>query len=162
MVRAGPACAPLATADEVKQPESALLLDSRNALMKKPNNAWHEACNAKGISTVQNASHLPEQLEGVYPYLIRSTSGMAIASFICGIVSWPLVPLLHGIISWALVVLLFVAPAVIMGHLALRQIKRSGASIKGRGMAITGLSLGYLDFALLVGFVIALILAVHR
>jgi len=110
---------------------------------------------------MQNASHLSEQPEGIHPYLIRSTSGMAIASFTCGIISWPLVPLLHGVISWALIVLLFVVPAVIMGHLALGQIKRSGASIKGRAMAITGLSLGYLNFALLVGFVIALIMAVH-
>jgi len=130
--------------------------------MEKPNNARYGMRDAKETSTMQNASHLSEQPEGAQPYLIRSTSGMAIASFICGIVSWPLVPLLHGIISWALIVLLFVAPAVIMGHLALRQIKRSGASIKGRGMAITGLSLGYLNFALLVGFVIALIMAVHR
>ena len=34
--------------------------------------------------------------------------------------------------------------AVIMGHVALRQINRSGGSQTGRGVAITGLALGYL------------------
>jgi hypothetical protein len=34
--------------------------------------------------------------------------------------------------------------AVIMGHAALRQINRSGGRQTGRGVAITGLALGYL------------------
>jgi hypothetical protein len=34
--------------------------------------------------------------------------------------------------------------AVVMGHVALRQINRSGGTQTGRGIAITGLALGYL------------------
>lgn len=34
--------------------------------------------------------------------------------------------------------------AIVMGHVALRQINRSGGRQTGRGVAITGLALGYL------------------
>ena len=45
--------------------------------------------------------------------------------------------------------------AVIFGHVALSQIKRSMGALTGRGMAIAGLVLGYLGIATLVGFVAA-------
>jgi len=38
-------------------------------------------------------------------------------------------------------------PAVILGHMALRQINASGGTQSGQGMAITGLVLGYLSIA---------------
>lgn len=58
------------------------------------------------------------------------TSGLAIASLVCG-----LVPCLGGL------------PAVICGHIGLSHIKR-GHAAKGKGLAIAGLILGYLSIAL--------------
>jgi type IV pilus assembly protein PilA len=60
------------------------------------------------------------------------TSGKAIASLICGIFTW-----------------LFPASlaAVILGHLSLSEIRKSAGSIKGEGMAIAGLVLGYMGLA---------------
>ena len=59
-----------------------------------------------------------------------ASTGLATASLICGIGSIFLGPL-GGI------------PAVITGHLALGKIKKSGGTLQGRGLAITGLILGY-------------------
>jgi hypothetical protein len=59
----------------------------------------------------------------------RRTNGLAIASVVSA-VFW----------MWWLGSL----AAVIMGHAALRQINRSGGRQTGRGVAITGLALGYL------------------
>ena len=45
--------------------------------------------------------------------------------------------------------------AVIFGHVALSQIKRSMGALTGRGMAIAGLILGYLGLATLVTVIVA-------
>jgi hypothetical protein len=60
-------------------------------------------------------------------------SGKAIFSMICGIVFF-LPPLAIA--------------AVILGHLSLSDIRRSSGRLKGRGCAITGLVLGYLELAI--------------
>jgi len=62
------------------------------------------------------------------------SSGMAIASMICGIL---------GLLFW-----LPCIPAVILGHLALSAIKKSAGALTGSGMAITGLVTGYLAIAI--------------
>lgn len=64
------------------------------------------------------------------------TSGLATASLVCGILSIPTC-------GSTLV------PAVITGHLALSQIKRSGGTIGGGKAAKTGLILGYGTLALI-------------
>jgi type II secretory pathway pseudopilin PulG len=64
------------------------------------------------------------------------SSGLATASLVCGICGFILGPL-TGI------------PAIITGHMALRQIKKSGGVIQGNGMAIAGLILGYITTLLL-------------
>jgi hypothetical protein len=61
-------------------------------------------------------------------------SGLAIASMICGIVS----------ILLCYVNALAAIPAVICGHMALKNIARSERPMAGRGMAIAGLVTGYL------------------
>jgi hypothetical protein len=71
---------------------------------------------------------------GYYPAMVppQPTSGLAIGAMICGIAE--------------LFTLGFAAiPAVILGHLARAQIKRTGE--RGDGMAIAGLVLGYLGIA---------------
>lgn len=78
-----------------------------------------------------------------------STSGMAIASFVLGI-STLLVCFLSGI------------PAVILGHLARSEIRRSQGRIDGDGMAVAGLILGYLSLVvpLILGIIFAVMLGV--
>jgi hypothetical protein len=56
------------------------------------------------------------------------TSGMAIASLVCSLLGIGLV-------------------GVILGHLALNEIKKSNGYTQGRGLAIAGLIIGYLQIA---------------
>jgi len=56
------------------------------------------------------------------------SSGKAIASLICGMFMW---------------IFPAAVAAVILGHVSLSDIKRSAGRLTGRGMAITGLVLGY-------------------
>jgi uncharacterized membrane protein len=65
-------------------------------------------------------------------------NGLAIASLVLGIV-W---------LYWLGSIL-----AVVFGHVALSQIKRSGGEQRGRGMAIAGLVLGYFGVAMLLFFI---------
>lgn len=58
-----------------------------------------------------------------------TTNGLAVVSLVFGIISWFLCPVLGAII------------AVITGHVARGQIRRTGES--GSGLAIAGLVLGY-------------------
>jgi hypothetical protein len=70
---------------------------------------------------------------GYYPAINTPTSGLAIGALVCGILE--------------IFTLGFAAlPAVILGHLARGQIKRTGE--RGDGMAIAGLVLGYLGIGI--------------
>jgi type IV pilus assembly protein PilA len=64
----------------------------------------------------------------------RANSGKATASLVCGIlfVFWPAA-----------------LAAVILGHLALSEIKKSAGRLAGHGMAVAGLALGYVGLALI-------------
>ena len=73
----------------------------------------------------------------------RRTSSLAIVSLVCGVVSWVAIPLLGSLV------------AIITGHMARSEIRASGGSIDGDGLAIGGLILGYLQ----IGFIL-LVLAV--
>ncbi|MGH8985068.1 MAG: DUF4190 domain-containing protein, partial [Acidimicrobiia bacterium] len=76
------------------------------------------------------------------------TSGLAIASLVTGIL-------------FCFVVTPVVA--VVLGHLALDQIRDSDGAISGRGMAIAGVTLGWIFLGLvavaLLGWVISLLAA---
>jgi hypothetical protein len=74
--------------------------------------------------------------------LPQFSSGLAIVSLVCGI----LVFFTLGLAG---------LPAVVLGHLALSHIKKSAGTLKGRGMAIAGLILGYLGLVLIVVSMIA-------
>lgn len=67
------------------------------------------------------------------------TNGLAIASLACSVGSL----LVCGISAVA---------GVVLGHLARRQIRRSGGTQTGDGMAIAGLVIGYLILAGIVAF----------
>lgn len=59
----------------------------------------------------------------------QQTSGMALASFICGLASMCLC-ILTGL------------PAVILGVMGISRIERSGGMLTGRGLATAGIVLG--------------------
>jgi hypothetical protein len=74
----------------------------------------------------------PSQPHYHAPPWTAPTNGLAIGALVCGIL---------GVFSWGL----FSLPAVVLGHIARPQIRRSGE--RGDGMAVTGLVLGYLGIA---------------
>ena len=78
---------------------------------------------------------------GYYPVVATPTSGLAIGALICGIAE--------------IFTLGFAAiPAVILGHLARSNIRRTGE--RGDGMAIAGLVLGYLGIGIWTLIIIVL------
>jgi hypothetical protein len=69
-----------------------------------------------------------------------------------------------GLAIWSLVLsLVGLGPVgVVLGHLALNEIKKSNGAVEGQGLAIAGLVIGYITTGLylLVGCIILLILLV--
>ncbi len=79
----------------------------------------------------------------------KQNSGKAIASVVLGVFALLLnILLLPGIL------------AVVLGHLAHSQIKHSAGSLKGEGMAIAGLVMGYLSFLMIPVFLIIAAIAI--
>lgn len=75
------------------------------------------------------------------------TSGLAIASMVCGILAL-VTCYVHAV---------FGIPAVICGHMALNSIRISPVPMAGRGMAIAGLVTGYLGILFSVCTVIGFV-----
>lgn len=76
---------------------------------------------------------------------VTSTSSLAIVSLVFGILTWCLLPFFGSIV------------AIICGHLARGEIRRSPVDtrMEGDGMAVAGLVLGYVNLALcLLGIVL--------
>ncbi|MCF7789048.1 MAG: DUF4190 domain-containing protein [Prosthecobacter sp.] len=71
----------------------------------------------------------------------QGTSGLAIASLVCGIL---------GFLTLGLAGL----PAVITGHLAISRIRKSAGALGGQGLAIAGLIMGYLGIVLTIMIVL--------
>lgn len=70
------------------------------------------------------------------------TSGLAIASFVCGLIGVVTCTLITGI------------PAVICGHMALKAMRDLSKPVGGRGFAVAGLIMGYVSLLLIVGFMV--------
>lgn len=68
----------------------------------------------------------------------RTTNGMAIASLACSIASFIVIPVIGAILG------------VIFGHIALGQLRRANGTEEGRGLAIAGLAVGYVNLVLWV------------
>jgi len=85
----------------------------------------------------QNAPIQPGLAGNSYPIAQQQTSGKATGSLIAGIAAYVILPFFSAII------------AIVLGHLGLSEIKKSGGRLKGDGLAIAGLVLGYLQVALL-------------
>jgi len=69
---------------------------------------------------------------------IRSTSSLAVTSLVSGVLGWSLLPLLGTLV------------AIITGHMARSEIRRSGGRLEGDGLAVAGLVLGWVAVALWV------------
>ncbi len=77
------------------------------------------------------------------PVVAARTNGMAIAALVCGIGGFFVFP-----VSIA---------AVVLGHIARREVRRTGEA--GSGMATAGLVLGYVGIAIGILLIVAFILA---
>ena len=81
------------------------------------------------------------------PTHVPSTSGAAVASLILGILSISILPFLANI------------PGIVCGHVARSNIRGSGGSLTGDGMAVAGLVMSYIGLALW-GLVLLVILPI--
>ena len=76
----------------------------------------------------------------------KQTSPLAIVSLVAGILGWTLLPFLGSV------------GAIIAGHMARREIRRSPGTLDGDGLAIVGLALGWSSvFFWAVGVLIAIL-----
>lgn len=90
------------------------------------------------------------------PPASRPTSGLAVAALVCGIAGLVLSP---AILFIGVPLLISIAAAV-LGHVALSQLKKQ-PELGGKGMAITGLVLGYIPVGIsLLLLVLGIIAAV--
>ena len=76
----------------------------------------------------------------------RQTSTLAVVSLIFGILGWILIPWIGSLV------------AIVTGHLARGEIRRSPGALDGDGMAIAGLVLGWINVVLCVLAVAAVVL----
>lgn len=88
-----------------------------------------------GYAAPYGAPQYPNYLPGSGP-----TSGMAIASLVCSLLGIGLV-------------------GVILGHIALSQINASNGYTQGKGLAIAGLVIGYLQIAAVVLVILLIVIA---
>lgn len=76
----------------------------------------------------------------------RTTSTTAVVSLVFGVLSWVLLPVIGAIV------------AIVCGHLARAEIKRSEGRIDGDGLAVAGLVLGWTHLVLMVAAVVIAVL----
>lgn len=90
-------------------------------------------------------SHVPE-IVGVNAQLmtnqLNTQNSSALTSMILGIISLPM------LLACSFFSIIIAVPAVVLGHMALKQIKYSQPMQTGRGMALTGVICGYLSSAI--------------
>jgi hypothetical protein len=82
----------------------------------------------------QPPPYQPQQPPGAYMVPSQTTNTLAIVSFVFGIGSYVVIPIVGAIV------------AIITGHMARGQIKQTGEG--GGGFALAGLILGYVHLAL--------------
>jgi uncharacterized protein DUF1707/uncharacterized protein DUF4190 len=140
-----------ANADRDRVAEALGVAYSEGRLSKEEYDARLEAAfSARTYADLDRVvSDLPAQLSAQPPAVrplpagvapVARTNGYAIASLACGLGQFAVGPL--GTI-----------PAIVFGHMAMSQIRRTGE--RGAGLAITGLVLGW--GAVIIGVVIAVI-----
>ena len=76
----------------------------------------------------------------------RQTGSTATVSLIFGILSWCLLPIIGAIV------------AIVAGHMARGEIRRSNGMLDGDGMAVIGIVLGWVHLALIVAAIMMFVL----
>ena len=76
----------------------------------------------------------------------RPTSNLAIFSLVSGLLGWTLLPWLGSL------------AAVVLGHMARAEIRRSNGGLDGDGLAIAGLVLGWVMIAFSILAILAVVL----
>jgi hypothetical protein len=71
-----------------------------------------------------------------YAPMPQKTSGMAVASLVLSLLGLAPLPLVGSVLG------------VIFGHMGLGEIKRSGGTLDGQGLAVAGLVIGYISLGL--------------
>lgn len=103
----------------------------------------YETPDFQPIAQAPAASYPPPLGLQVVP--AAPTNGLAVASLVCGLAGWFLLPVIAPLL------------AVIFGHMARGQIRNSGEG--GGGMAVAGLVLGYLSLAVaLIAFLVFIVI----
>ena len=102
-------------------------------------------CRVCGRATSADAPVMPSGGTAAIAPGPAETSGKAIISLVCGLLFF--VPLLFVV-------------AIICGHLGLSEIRRSAGRLKGEGMAIAGLVLGYFWIVIIPIFLIIAAIAI--
>jgi hypothetical protein len=87
-----------------------------------------------------------QQSGGGYAPVVPN-SNLAVISLVSGIVAWVLIPVLGAIVG------------VVAGHMAHAEIRRSGGSLTGQGLATVGMILGYAQLAIVALLSCLLVLA---
>jgi len=101
----------------------------------------HLHCNACGLESAEGqfCNHCGQPLgaamSGSTMSLPPKTDGKAIGSLVCGILGLTIFSCLAGI------------PAIILGHMSRSEIRKSMGRLKGEGLALAGLIMGYVSFA---------------
>jgi len=96
--------------------------------------------------TIPTSPNFPQDLRSSLTETQPKESSLAIASLITGILSWFLIPIFGAL------------AAIITGHLAFNEIRESRGMLTGKGMATTGLILGYIQLGFIVLILIAIII----
>ncbi len=114
-----------------------------------PPAAQPPASSPAALGAYSQSPTSPSSLGGdVYPTPPAETSGKATASLVCAIAAYVIAPFVGAI------------AAIVLGHIGLSEIKKSAGRLKGEGMAIAGLVLGYVQFALIPFFLIVAAIAI--
>ena len=92
----------------------------------------------------------PAHYDPGYAQNMARSSGQAVASLVCGIIGLITCFPLLGI------------PAVICGHMALNQIENAQVPTTGRGMAIAGLIMGYIQILLILTLIVGITIAIRK
>lgn len=100
-----------------------------------------------GTHSLSSPTQAPVSSPGIP--VATPTSGLAIASMVCGIVS----------VILCYVNALAAIPAVICGHMALKQIRNAPVPVGGRGMAIAGLVTGYIGLTFQILMIVFILIA---
>ncbi len=104
------------------------------------------ASNPEGATVCRECGRTLPQPTPQMPDAAPPTSDAAVASLVCGILSWSFLPIVGAIL------------AVILGHVAKTDIRRSDGRLGGDGIATLGLLLGYASLSLAALAIIALVL----